>query len=102
MCLHPLRCCRVLADRSFASVGDSFVAWTNVPLVWDHAFQGGGICLFQRFSPPAHWSHLFSNINRKMESAQKDCSENGDDSGCEPSMADLGIHEQHRLLIHVA
>lgn len=46
----------------------------------------GGICLFQRFSPTANWSHLFSNINRKMEFAQKDCSENGDDGGGEPSM----------------
>lgn len=59
----------------------------------------GGICLFQRFSPPAHWSHLFSNINRKMESAQKDCSENGDDSGCEPSMVSTvftvpGLHSK--------
>lgn len=46
----------------------------------------GGICLFQRLSPTANWSHLSSNINRKMELAQKDCSENGHDSGCEPSM----------------
>jgi hypothetical protein len=46
----------------------------------------GGICLFQRFSPAAIWSHLFSNINRKMEFAQEDCSEDGDDGGCEPSM----------------
>ncbi|GAB5568732.1 solute carrier family 13 member 1 isoform X1 [Prionailurus iriomotensis] len=45
-----------------------------------------GICLFQRFSSTANWSHLLSNINRKMEFTQKDRSENGDDSGCEPSM----------------
>lgn len=43
----------------------------------------GSSFLFPRFSPTANWSHLFSNINRKMEFAQKDCSENGDDGGCE-------------------
>lgn len=64
----------------------------------------GGICLFQRFSPTADWSHLFSNIHRKMESAQKDCSENGDDGGCEPSMVSTvftapGLHSIQTIFV---
>lgn len=64
----------------------------------------GGICLFQRFSPTANWSHLFSNINRKMEFAQKDCSENGADGGCEPSMVSSaftvpGLHSQQIIFV---
>lgn len=46
----------------------------------------GGICLFQGFSPTANWSYLFSNIHRKMEFAQENCSENGDDSRCKSCM----------------
>lgn len=46
----------------------------------------GGLFLFQRFSPAVNWSHLFSNINRKMEFAQEDCSEDGDDGGCESGL----------------
>lgn len=30
---------------------------------------------------------MFSNINRKVEFAQKNCPKNGDDGGCEPRMA---------------
>ncbi|GAB1290594.1 Solute carrier family 13 member 1 [Apodemus speciosus] len=46
----------------------------------------GGFCLFQRLSPSVNWSHLFSNINRKMEFAQEDCSEDGDDGGGKSSL----------------
>lgn len=46
----------------------------------------GGLFLFQRFSPAVSWSHLFSNVNWKMEFAQEDCSEDGDDGGCESSL----------------
>lgn len=102
MCLHTLRGCHVLGYGSFAPVGDSSAACFNVPIVWDHAFEEGGIRLFQRLSPLAHWSNLFGNLNREMELAQKDRSEDGDDGRCEPSMADPGVHEQYRLLIHVA
>lgn len=46
----------------------------------------GGLFLFQRLSPAVNWSHLFSNINRKMEFTQEDCSEDGDDGGCESGL----------------
>lgn len=46
----------------------------------------GGLFLFQRFSSAVNWSHLFSHINREMEFAQEDCSENGDDGGCESGL----------------
>jgi hypothetical protein len=49
----------------------------------------GGFCLFQRLSPSANWSHLFSNINRKMEFAQEDRSEDGDDGGGESSLVSI-------------
>lgn len=64
----------------------------------------GGICLFQRLSPLAYWSHLFGNINREMELAQKDCSENGDDGWCEPSMVSAvftvpGLPSEHSIFV---
>lgn len=46
----------------------------------------GGLFLFQRLPSVVNWSHLLSNINREMEFAQEDCSEDGDDGGCESGL----------------
>lgn len=40
MRLHTLRRRRILAYGSFASVGYSFAAWSDVPVVRDHVFEG--------------------------------------------------------------
>ncbi|XP_070279916.1 solute carrier family 13 member 1 isoform X2 [Myotis yumanensis] len=59
MCLHTLCCWHILAYRSVAPVCNSFAAWPNVPIAWNHALKD------ETLQARREWQEIFKMMNGK-------------------------------------